>query len=873
LGVKKIFCLYLLLACFFSNARADHITGGEMFYTYTGVSGGQYRYHITLKIFMVCNTTRQFNDPTYVSVFNRVSGSRITDISVPLARTELLQLHNQNPCITNPPDVCYRLGYYEFDVTLPASADGYILSSQVIYRVEGMNNLVQGYSNVGATYTAEIPGTASSSSAPANNSAGFTGDDLVIVCANNSISYSFAATDKDGDKLRYSFCSAYQSGNVGFGNNIVPPGSPPYLYVPYSSSYSGSIPLGNNVKIDANTGLITGIAPDAGIYVVTICVEEIRNGVVIAAQRKDLQINITSCTIAAATIPPVYMLCNDTKTINVSNLSGSTLIQSYNWEFFNAAGASIFSSTNQTANYTFPDTGTYKIKLVINKTGQCTDSATTEAKVYPGFDPGFSYDGICINKPTQFTDSTKTIYGQVDSWDWDFDDNTTTTDFSYMQNPVYTYAGEGAKNVRLIVTNTKGCIDTVFNNITITDKPPIALAFRDTLICVNDKVQLNAGGSGIFNWSPNINITNANTPAPTVSPPATTTYYVDLDEDGCLNRDSVLINVVDHVTLQAMNDTTICRGDAIQLYIVSDGLKYLWTPASQLNDQNAQNPTAVTNANTSYQVIAIIGSCTAKKNINVTTVPYPFARAGSDTIICYETFAQLHGITDGSSFTWSPQTALQNSNTLNPIAAPFATIAYTLAAYDTKGCPKPGIDTVMVTVLPDLHAFAGRDTSVVINQPLQLNATGGTGFKWSPPTGLSDINIPNPVAIFNNESSGGIQYKVLANNEAGCVDSAFITVKVFKTLPSVFVPTAFTPNGDGRNDVLKPIAAGMQRVEFFSIYNRWGQLVFSTAINGKGWDGTASGMPQGSGVFVWIVKAIDYTGTPYFQKGTVTLIR
>src|SRR5439155_19948374 len=134
-----------------------------------------------------------FNEPTYNSVFNRTTMARITDISVPLERTELLQLNKQNPCITDPPDVCYRLGYYEFDLVLPASADGYTLSSQVIYRVEGMKNLVEGYSNVGATYTAEIPGTATLASGPQNNSAKFTGNDLVVVCADNSISYSFAA--------------------------------------------------------------------------------------------------------------------------------------------------------------------------------------------------------------------------------------------------------------------------------------------------------------------------------------------------------------------------------------------------------------------------------------------------------------------------------------------------------------------------------------------------------------------------------------------------------------------------------------------------------------------------------------------------------
>jgi gliding motility-associated-like protein len=98
-------------------------------------------------------------------------------------------------------------------------------------------------------------------------------------------------------------------------------------------------------------------------------------------------------------------------------------------------------------------------------------------------------------------------------------------------------------------------------------------------------------------------------------------------------------------------------------------------------------------------------------------------------------------------------------------------------------------------------------------------------------------------------------------------------VKVFKTKPTVFVPTAFTPNNDGRNDVIRPIAVGIAQIKSFSIYNRWGQRVFTTTINGQGWDGRIGGKLQGSGVFVWWVEAIDYLGKKFFQKGTVTLIR
>jgi gliding motility-associated-like protein len=171
-----------------------------------------------------------------------------------------------------------------------------------------------------------------------------------------------------------------------------------------------------------------------------------------------------------------------------------------------------------------------------------------------------------------------------------------------------------------------------------------------------------------------------------------------------------------------------------------------------------------------------------------------------------------------------------------------------------------------------MNAFAGNDTSVVVGQPLQLNATGGIDYLWVPGTSLNRANINNPIAMYNG-SFDSIQYKVLMINENGCQDSAYVTVRVFRTNPQIFVPSAFTPNGDGKNDVFRPIAVGITNIEYFRVYNRWGQLVFSTTTNESGWDGRIAGKDQGSGTFVWVVKATDFTGKAVFAKGTVTLIR
>lgn len=841
-----------------------------MYYTFLGINNsGKFDYSVTLKLFMRCNSGRQFPNPGIITVFDKINNSRVEDISVSISRTETISITQHDPCISNPPEVCYEVAYYQFIVSVAPSPGGYLLASMVNYRIRGISNLDN--SQVGATYTCEIPGTTEANDGPHNNSAVFTGSDLVVVCSGNFFSYSFAAADADADQIRYSFCAAYATGTSGNG---VPPTPPPFSPVPYNGEYMATGPLGSQVSINQTTGLITGIAPPGGVYVVTVCAEELRGGKVIATQRKDIQINVADCSIAAAMLEPDYMLCGTTRSININNISNSPLILSHDWDVYYLGGSSIHSSTNSSLNYTFPGNGTFVVRLIVNRGKDCSDTTTSVVYVYPGLAPGFDAAGICISRPTIFTDRTTIISGSVNSWRWDFGEVTTTSDISTLQNPSYTYPAQGTKEVRLIVTTTDGCRDTVYKITTVIDKPPITLAFRDTLICVNDVLQLQAAGTGVFQWSPSVNMINATTATPAVSPLSTTKYYVDLDTEGCKNRDSVLVRVVDHVTLSVMNDTTICRADTIQLHVSSDGLQYSWQPQAQIINPLVKNPLVFTSpVVTSYLVTAVIGGCSDTKSIDVNTIPYPLANAGADTMICYNTAAQLHGSTDGNSWAWSPTTTLSNAGQLNPMANPSAPFtSYILTAFDIRGCPKPGRDTVLVTMLPKINPFAGRDTAVVINQPLQMNASGGVDYIWTPARDLSNALIQNPIATFA-EPSAGMRYKVFVYNEAGCFDTASFKVTVYATGPTVFVPTGFTPNDDGRNDVLRPTAVGMKYIQNFSVFNRWGQVVFTTTTNGAGWDGRINGQYQGTNSYVWMVKAVDFNGKAYFQKGMVTLIR
>lgn len=863
-----------LLVLLASVGFSRHLKGGFFTYTYISKTATTIRYHITLTVYMDCNASgQQIDNSVNFSFFDAGTSQFIRNEPVTLTEQYQLAKRTDEQCITGDQRECYyKIVIYDLaTVDLPLNNAGYIVSYQRCCRIEGINN-IQGSGNIGNTYSITIPGSAIAANAETNSSARFLVNDTVVICGNSEFTYPFEAEDPDGDILRYEFCDAW----VGASQNQPAPiqaGAPPYGVVPYQSGFFGSGPLGSNVTIDPNTGVIKGIAPASpGEYVVTVCVTEYRGATLIATSRKELHVKVGSCTPIKASLNPQYINC-DGYSLTFQNNAASNDIKTYFWDFGNP------TITNDTSNlavstYNYPDTGVYTVKLVVNRGLACSDSTTALAKVYPGFNPDFSFTGVCVNKPTKFTDKTTAQYGSVNSWSWDFGVTTSNLDVSTQQNPTYTYPTMSTYNVRLITTSTKGCKDTVLKNIQIIDRPPLSTKFKDTLICNGDALQLQAIGNGNFSWTPTGgDITNANTATPTVTPTATKKYFVQLDDNGCLNNDSVQVRVVNFVTLKARGDTLICATDSIQLSAVSDGLKFSWNPSSTISKPTITNPWARPDANTTYTITATIGHCTATDDVLVSLAAYPVVNAGGDTTICYATTAQLNGSTNGTSFLWNPTTNLTGFNTLRPLANPLTSTAYILTGFDSlSGCPKPGRDTVVVTVLPKIQAFAGRDTSVVINQPLQLTATGGVDYKWTPATALSNSSIANPKATYDG-SFESIKYRVYVYNEANCVDSAFVTVKIFKTAPQVFVPTAFTPNNDGKNDVIRPIAVGITKIEYFRIFNRWGEMVFSSTTNESGWDGRIAGKEQASGTYVWLVKAVDYTGKVFFAKGTATLIR
>lgn len=1111
--MKKLL-LYFLLLLLFNSSFAAHIIGGELRYEIVGPgslpNSKIYRIILTLVKGDATGPGVALLANSYViGIFNNDNNVKLTG---PEANNMWLLVQNNppgiqsmpiiaSPCLTNQPTLQYTYATYSTQVELPDNNNGYTVAHQTCCRQANMANVNQ----TGATYTCIVPGILQLQNELASDNCPQYGLPISVICFEAPFTLNFSATDADGDSLVYSFCNAYDGG-LATDASYVDAVAPPYNSVTYTNGFSASSPLGNLASINPQTGIISGIAPAAGNYVVCVCVQAWRNGRLITTHRKDLLVRVSPCIPTVASPDPGFTTCDG---FNIQFNHNSTGATNVFWDFGDpTTDADTSLSDNPTYNY--PDTGIYFVKFIINKGGNCTDSQIIRMGIYPGFFPGFKANApFCAGQPVQFEDTSRTAYGVVDSWSWNFGNTATLADTSHLQQPQYVYPAAGTYQASFIVTNSKGCTDTIFkdivinplpnisvsddttycgldsmqltatgtaggtyswlpasnitgagtatptvfppvpttyfatisllgctkkdsvnlmpafdltnyinanpaiicqedsltltgtsnrsnvswqwspaatvlspfNNITrafpsatttytlltkwgnncvatktidITVRPlanpfaggdtyicngqtsttlsasggdtyswtptaglsdpsianpiasptvttnyivhvgvnncsklrtdtvqvlvrqkPALTATNDTLICKVDGLQLSAIGTGTIQWSPNYNINNVTISNPFATPAIDTTYHVRLtDTFGCFRTDSVKVRVKPKTEIYAGPDTSICKTEGFRLRTTGDALHYSWTPATFLSSDSVMNPIATPLVTTTYQVIGNIGTCSDTSMIKIVVAPYPPANAGLDSTVCIGFNAQLFA-SGGSIYSWSPITYLSNPSISNPqVINPLSDITYAVTVRDTLGCNKAISDIVKIIVIPQLHVDAGQDTSVVVGQTLPLHATGAVNYLWSwlptsLPGWLSANNVATPTAAPNDN----ITYYVTGTDTHGCRGSDSVNILVYDLTADMYVPTAFTPNGDQLNDVVKPILLGMKSLNYFRIFNRLGELVFETSEKEKGWDGSFKGKPQDPGTFVWMAQGVNYKGQTRTQKGYVVLLR
>lgn len=388
------------------------------------------------------------------------------------------------------------------------------------------------------------------------------------------------------------------------------------------------------------------------------------------------------------------------------------------------------------------------------------------------------------------------------------------------------------------------------------------------------------GGTGAYQYSINgVNFQPGNVfTAPAVGP------YPNIqvkDANGCIAITSAVVSLVDAMFLTLGPDTTICVGASVRMLPqTSAGTSvYNWRPLNTtLTNPNTIDTTTIRNATVTpvdtatYILNAMWGACVREDTITVNILHKPVAHAGQDTAICDLSSAILRGSASNLSgtvnYVWSPASLVDDDSAAVTIATPPVTQIYTLTVTDNYGCNFSVTDEVLVTVQPPVPAYAGNDTIAVLGQPHQLSSSGGVSYLWSPSFPLNISTAQNPLATLTNDQL----FVVKVTDIAGCIGYDSVFVQVYNG-PNYYVPNAFSPNGDGLNDIFRAIPVGIVSTDWFRVFNRFGQLVFETNQWLKGWDGKFKGKTQPVGTYVWVIKGIDKNGKVIEMKGTVTLIQ
>ncbi|PZR27953.1 MAG: hypothetical protein DI535_08405 [Citrobacter freundii] len=437
-----------------------------------------------------------------------------------------------------------------------------------------------------------------------------------------------------------------------------------------------------------------------------------------------------------------------------------------------------------------------------------------------------------------------------------------------------------AGNYTVRVQDAKAC-NAQLDNVVVTDPAPLVanVAAITPATCdggADGTATINAtGGSGSYQYSSDgISFQTSN-----VLKLKSGTYTVTVkDVNGCTTTvTGVNIGLNNNLTFTPMVDpAAACEGSKVNLQIVSNATSYAWTAdhPGLITNPAAANLVVQPSANTLFTVTMRLGVCVAEDDVYVPVLPAPVAEAGPDGEICYGQNYQLQA-NGGVSYEWTPQRFLSDPYSQSPqVLQPDRTITYTLTAIDANNCRSLITDNVVIKVIPPIRVkITPADTVVFAGAQFQFQISSvADNYSWSPATGLDDPAIANPKVVAPMTIGTVIHYRVEASTAAGCKGEGSATVRVYKG-PDVYVANAFSPNKDGKNDEFLPFPVGIKQLSYFRIYNRWGQLVFSTTTLQHGWDGRLAGIDQAAGVYTWMIEAVTQAGEKITKKGTVTLIR
>lgn len=444
-----------------------------MYYDYLG--NNQYR--ITLKLYRDClNGQAPFGGLGDGHAIVNITGYNKELVTQLLMGTPIVtpvQANTNNPCMQFPNGVCVEQGIYTKIVTLPPRPGGYFLVYETCCRNNTILNIINP-GNQGSTYRIYIPGP---ELAAVNSSPRFNQMPSLYVCSGTPLNYLHSAEDPDGDSLVYSFAPAYNGFNID-------------TLVPYMAPFSGTYPMasGPPVSISPNSGFISGVPNIIGQWALCVMVKEYRNGKLLSTHYRDFQYNVISCNLNVTSGFADQLNKCDGAVISFTNQSFSNFGMTYFWDF-GVPFVTTDTSTQKHPGYTYPDTGTYQVKLIVNKGLPCADSVVKKIFIYPPFKPMYVVPSPdqCIKNPLiQF--SVGGTYLPQASFNYQFGGNA-FPQTSTLSALTVSYAAAGNYTYQLIAKQFI-CSDTLSGVVRFYKKPVSLIDITDSIYCAPARIKL-----------------------------------------------------------------------------------------------------------------------------------------------------------------------------------------------------------------------------------------------------------------------------------------------------------------------------------------------------------------------------------------------
>lgn len=575
--------------------------------------------------------------------------------------------------------------------------------------------------------------------------------------------------------------------------------------------------------------------------------------------------------------------CNDRSIFDFRNASIG-VANSFEWDF--GDGGPIANIARPTRDY--PDWGSFPLKFKVTQTSSgCEDSIT--GIIYTARPTLLGTDTFLCRGSTATMELVNNYTNPRMVMSWSMVgrnvNNSTNNPFSTIANT------HGIFSNRVIINNGTGyCRDTLTQNETVRVGGPISNFTVPINLCISSPVVVTNQSRPFYpydtltdwNWNfGNIFTSSLENPDPVefLSSGNYRTWLTVTDKNGCQDSTNVTSRIRRLPLLRVFPlAQKVCLGQTVQLTALHlSSLK--WTPASLVGCDTCTQVTVTPTGPTVYTAVVVdTFGCSRTQSVNL-DVWYPFdvdQNSIRDTSICIGARVQFDMKTVDKIVEWSPSTFLSSNNIPNPTATPLTTTTYTATISDSARC-FVRTDTARIEVNPYPVVDLGSDLILPYDQPFTIRPFYGpdiVSYRWQPANQLSCTTCPEP----SGRALVSTTFSLVATTSKGCSNTHFLRLTIDCSQKNLLMPTGFTPDKNGLNDVFYPLTRGIGLVKRFVIYNRFGQLIFERnnfKPNDKnfGWDGTFKGKPQLSGSYIYFVEAQCDIGDVLSAKGTVTLIR